>query len=53
MDKLGVQEDVDQESLEKQASEGCPNCGGKVEKHGSVLTCKNCGTAPWEKGKKK
>ena len=49
MDKLGVDEQVDQEKLEKQSSEGCPTCGGKVTAHGSVLSCANCGTEPFEK----
>jgi hypothetical protein len=52
MEKLGVDEGVDQESLEKIAAEGCPNgCGGKITRHGSILSCSNCGTEPFEKKK--
>jgi ribosomal protein S27AE len=54
MEKYAVDEwQDDQEKLEKYASEGCPNCGSKVEKHGSTLMCVNCGTKPFEKEKKK
>lgn len=48
MEKYGVDENVDGEKLEKQASEGCPGCGAKVQRHGNVLVCPNCGTAPFE-----
>lgn len=48
MEKLGVDEGIDQEKLEKMASEGCPQCGGEVERHGDILSCKNCGTEPFE-----
>lgn len=51
MEKYGVDESTDQEKLEKQASEGCPKCGGKIERHGNVLTCRNCGTEPFEQKK--
>lgn len=51
MDKLGVDEGQDQEVLEKAASDGCPQCGKKVERHGQVLVCPRCGTAPFEKKK--
>lgn len=53
MEKLGVDESSNQEKLEKIASEGCPKCGGKVEQHGSVASCVNCGTEPFESKKKK
>jgi Zn finger protein HypA/HybF involved in hydrogenase expression len=52
MEKLGVDEGVDQEVLEKQAAAGCPKCGSKVEKVGNLLYCPNCGTEPWEGEKK-
>jgi len=52
MDKFGVDESVDQSALEKAASQGCPECGSKVEQHGKVLACPKCGTEPFE-GKKK
>jgi ribosomal protein S27AE len=50
MEKYGVDESagVDQEKLEKQAAKGCPTCGSKLEKHGSVLKCPSCGTEPFE-----
>ncbi len=54
MDKYAVQETevgMNQETLEKKASQGCPKCGGKVERHGSVLACANCGTEPFESPK--
>lgn len=52
MEKFGVDESTDQETLEKQASQGCPRCGSKrVTRHGSLLSCDNCGTEPWEKRK--
>lgn len=50
MEKLGVDESgPDQEQLEKRANEGCPLCGAKVERHGSVLSCPVHGTEPFEK----
>lgn len=54
MEKLGVEETgpVNQEELEKTALQGCPKCGGRVERHGSILTCANCGTEPFEQEKK-
>jgi ribosomal protein S27AE len=51
MEKYGVDEGVDQETLEKSASEGCPDCGGEVEMHGTVAICKKCGTKPFEQKK--
>lgn len=54
MDKYAVDESlpVNQEELEKKAMQGCPKCGGRVEKHGAVLSCANCGTEPFEQEKK-
>jgi len=49
MDKYGVDESVDQERLEKASAAGCPRCGAKVELHGDLLVCPNCGTEPFEK----
>lgn len=50
MDKYGVSEDED---LQKTASgneeKKCPDCGKKVEKHGSVSICPEHGTEPFEK----
>lgn len=49
MEKYGVDEQVDQRMLEKQASEGCPKCGtNRVERHGNTLVCVHCGTEPFE-----
>jgi nucleoid DNA-binding protein len=50
MEKLGV--DESQADNEKVASEGCPECGAKVERHGNVLACPTHGTEPFEKKKK-
>jgi uncharacterized Zn finger protein (UPF0148 family) len=47
MDKYGVDEQGAEN--EKVAAEGCPKCGAKVQKHGNVLACPNCGTEPFEK----
>ena len=52
MEKYAVDESVDP-GLEKQAAQGCPKCGGKVEQHGKVLMCPKCGTEPFESKKKK
>lgn len=53
MDKLGVDTSTgkDQDQLEKEASEGCPECGRKLQKHGSVLICPEHGSSPFEKAK--
>lgn len=49
MDKFGVNEGVDQAQLEKTAAQGCPKCGsGKVQVHGTILMCPNCGSEPFE-----
>lgn len=48
MEKYGVDTSVDTDKLEKAASEGCPECGEKVERSGSVVRCRRCGTAPFE-----
>jgi nucleoid DNA-binding protein/predicted RNA-binding Zn-ribbon protein involved in translation (DUF1610 family) len=52
MDKLGVDETVDEQVMEKAAHEGCPNCGAKVVWEGQVLICPNCGTEPFERKKR-
>lgn len=49
MEKLGVDEGVDQDAMEKAAASGCPECGAKCERHGSVMVCPTCGTAPFER----
>lgn len=49
MEKYAVDETVDQKTLEKRASEGCPFCGRKdLIKQGSVLLCPTHGSEPWE-----
>lgn len=48
MEKYGVDEGTDQESLEKRSAEGCPKCGAKPIRHGNVLICPNCGSEPFE-----
>lgn len=49
MSKLGVDESVNQEQLEKQAAKGCPVCGAPVEVIGNLLRCPRHGTEPWER----
>lgn len=49
MDKLGVDESVNQTVMEKAAAEGCPECGAKCEQHGSLLMCPRHGTEPFER----
>lgn len=49
MEKYGV--DESQKDNEKVASEGCPLCGAKPERHGNVLACPTHGTEPFEKDK--
>jgi len=53
MEKYGVDErqEKDDAKLEKQAAEGCPKCGGKLERHGRTIICQNCGSEPFEEGK--
>jgi nucleoid DNA-binding protein len=51
MTKLGVDEGMDQTQLEKAASNGCPECGGRLTRHGRTVICENCGSRPFE-GKK-
>lgn len=51
MEKYGVSEEVDQVDLEKKAADGCPACGRKVTRHGNVLVCEHCGSAPFEQAK--
>lgn len=53
MDKFGVDEGIDQETLEKAASEGCPECGAELIKEGSLLICPKHGTEPFERMRKK
>lgn len=48
MDKYGVDEKAD-ENLEKKAAEGCPVCGKKPVRHGTILMCPEHGSEPWEK----
>jgi hypothetical protein len=47
MDKYGVDESKN-DKMKKFASGGCPKCGAKIERHGDVLMCPNCGTEPFE-----
>jgi uncharacterized Zn finger protein (UPF0148 family) len=53
VEKLGVDETLDGEELEKQAAQGCPECGQKLTRHGHVLICPTHGSEPFEKNKKK
>lgn len=53
MDKYGVDEGVEQESLEKKASDGCPVCGRKdLLRNGNVLLCPEHGSEPFEHERK-
>lgn len=49
MTKLGVDENVDGEELEKAAANGCPVCGKTPQRHGNVLVCSVHGSEPFEK----
>lgn len=50
MEKYGVDEGTpDQESLEKKAAKGCPECGVAPTKHGNVLVCPTHGSEPFER----
>lgn len=49
MEKLGVDQGQEPRELKKQASGGCPDCGGSVREVGPLLACVNCGTRPFEK----
>ena len=51
MEKYGVDESQTPE-LAKQASQGCPECGRPVEKHGDLFMCPVHGSEPFEKAKK-
>ncbi len=51
MHKYAVDEGQDNETLEKAASHGCPQCGATIERHGDVAVCPNCGTKPFERKK--
>ncbi len=53
MEKYAVDENVDQEQMEKASAQGCPECGSKVERHGNIVSCPKCGTEPFEKKRKK
>lgn len=50
IEKYGVDESSNQDpkKMEKAASEGCPKCGQKVQRHGNVVLCPNCGSEPFE-----
>lgn len=50
MEKYGVDETgtTDQESLEKIAAKGCPDCGSQIIKQGSVILCPVHGSQPFE-----
>ncbi len=46
MTKLGV--DETQKDPQKVATEGCPECGKKLVKHGNVVLCPDHGSEPFE-----
>lgn len=51
MEKLGVDEGIDQEELEKKATQGCPICGATPVRHGNTLVCPTHGSEPFESEK--
>lgn len=51
IEKYGVDESRKQQDMDKAAAQGCPECGSKLEKHGSVVMCPKHGTAPFEQSK--
>lgn len=53
MEKYGVDENINQEQLEKKAAKGCPACGRELTKHGSVLICPEHGSEPFEEHREK
>lgn len=53
MEKYGVDQSKDDSQLEKLAGSNCPECGAKIEVHGSTAYCPRCGTAPFEKRTKR
>jgi tRNA(Ile2) C34 agmatinyltransferase TiaS len=49
MDKYAVATPDDQgDGHKKLSAQGCPKCGGTVQRYGSVLRCEACGTEPFE-----
>ena len=46
MEKYGV--DETSKDAQKQAAEGCPECGKKLVKHGNVTLCPEHGSEPFE-----
>lgn len=51
MQKYGVDEEATRdETADKTAATryDCPQCGGKLEKHGNVSLCETCGSKPFE-----
>lgn len=51
MEKYAVDQTQNEEALSKVASSGCPGCGkpaNQLQKHGSVIICPKCGSAPFE-----
>jgi predicted RNA-binding Zn-ribbon protein involved in translation (DUF1610 family) len=51
MSKYAVNEQVNQDVMEKAAAHGCPECGAKCERHGDLLFCPTHGSEPFEKKK--
>lgn len=52
MDKFGVDQSIDQAAMEKAATQGCPECGAKVTRDGSIMRCPVHGTEPFEQPKR-
>lgn len=49
MDKYGVDENAIQVDLDKVASQGCPECGAKLTRHGNTVLCPKHGSKPFER----
>jgi ribosomal protein S27AE len=47
MEKYGVTEPERTEKIATPTN-ACPICGSKLEKHGELLKCPQCGTKPFE-----
>jgi ribosomal protein S27AE len=54
MEKYAVDEEFNTDDMEKDAADEvkCPRCGATCEVHGKTRICPECGTAPFEGGKR-
>lgn len=49
MEKLGVEMDDQKTKTAAEGEKACSKCSAKLEQHGTVMTCPNCGSEPTEK----